>query len=186
MANTVCQLREETLKRAVLAGDETAWRLWYDETFDAVQRFVIWRLRGNSDRCDEVLQETWLIAVKRIREFDPQRGAFLDWVRGISANVLKNHIRKSQSIPTKPLTDDVAVSIEVPGSSAASQSERIVAVLQFLPGRYAEVLKQKYLEQKSVAEIAASWNETTKAVESLLTRARHAFREAFGVDQTAK
>jgi DNA-directed RNA polymerase specialized sigma24 family protein len=38
------------------------------------------------------------------------------------------------------------------------------------------------LDGQSVAEIAATWNETEKAVESLLTRARAAFREAYGDD----
>ena len=183
MSDAARQHREEALRRAVLAGDEAAWRVWYDETFEAVRRFVAWRMRGCPDGCDEVLQETWLVTVKRIREFDPRRGAFLDWVRGIAINVLKNHVRKCQARSAKALTDDVAQQGELAAADIASRSERIVEVLQFLPGRYAAVLREKYLEQRSVADIAASWNETTKAIESLLTRARQAFREAFGMDQ---
>lgn len=183
MSDTARQHREEALKRAVLAGDEVAWRIWYDETFDAVRRFVAWRLRMQPDGCDEVLQETWLITVKRIREFDPARGAFLDWVRGVAANVLKNHFRKCQAKAVTPLTQDVAQARDPLVTDTATRSERIVEVLQFLPGRYAAVLREKYLEQRSVAEIAASWNETSKAIESLLTRARQAFRDAFGMDQ---
>ena len=41
------------------------------------------------------------------------------------------------------------------------------------------VLRAKYLDGRSMAEIAAAWGETPKAVESLLTRARQAFREAY-------
>ncbi|MDB5389595.1 MAG: hypothetical protein JWM11_5241 [Planctomycetaceae bacterium] len=180
MSDAVRCHREQALRRAVLAGDETAWRSWYDETFEAVRRFVLCRVRSYPDRCDEVLQETWLVAVKRIRDFDPRRGAFVDWVRGIAANVLKNHFRKWHASHTKPLTEDVAQ--PGGGPSGDSRSERITEVLQFLPNRYAAVLREKYLEQRSVAEIALAWNETTKTVESLLTRAREAFREAFGME----
>ena len=38
----------------------------------------------------------------------------------------------------------------------------------------------KYLDRMSVAEIAVACGETEKATESLLTRARAAFREAYG------
>lgn len=183
MSEAVRQHREEALQRAVLAGDETAWRQWYDETFESVGRFVAWRLRGRTDGFDEILQETWIVAVKRIRDFDPRRGTFLDWVRGIAANVLRNQARKARTLSTKPLLEDVEQpSNRVAAEAAAARLDRIGEVLQFLPGRYADVLRQKYLEQRSVAEIATSWNETTKAVESLLTRARQAFRDAFGLD----
>ena len=49
-----------------------------------------------------------------------------------------------------------------------------------LPERYEAVLRMKYLERMSVADMAAARGETEKAVESLLSRAREAFREAYG------
>ena len=42
-----------------------------------------------------------------------------------------------------------------------------------------EVLRAKYLDGFSVAEIAAKWNETPKAVESLFGRAREKFRKLY-------
>ena len=54
-----------------------------------------------------------------------------------------------------------------------------VADLASLSERHEAVLRAKYLEQHSVADIAAEWDETPKAVESLLSRARAAFREAY-------
>jgi len=41
------------------------------------------------------------------------------------------------------------------------------------------VLRAKYLEGLSVAEIASARGETPKAVESLLSRARQAFRKVY-------
>jgi RNA polymerase sigma-70 factor (ECF subfamily) len=59
------------------------------------------------------------------------------------------------------------------------RAERIAATLDMLPERQEAVLRAKYLDEHSVAEIAAAWKETPKAIESLLTRARQAFREQF-------
>ena len=40
----------------------------------------------------------------------------------------------------------------------------------------------KYLDRMSVQAMAAAWNETPKAIESLLSRAREAFRTAYADD----
>jgi RNA polymerase sigma-70 factor (ECF subfamily) len=51
--------------------------------------------------------------------------------------------------------------------------------LDHLPGHYKEALVGKYLEGASVDEIGRRLDLRYKAAESLLTRARQAFREAF-------
>ena len=167
--------REQGLRSAVLAGDERAWRTWYDETFAGLYAYVSWRCAGLRDRTDEVVQDTWLIAVRRIRRFNPACGSFRAWLHGIAANVLRNQFRKGRrpmhSLNGEPVAPDP--------SAHREQAERIAEALAGLPERYEAVLRAKYLEQQSVAQIAADWNETPKAIESLLTRARLAFREAY-------
>ncbi len=51
-----------------------------------------------------------------------------------------------------------------------------------LPEHYEAVLRAKYLDGQSMADIAAARGESVKAVESLLTRARAAFRAAYQPD----
>ena len=57
---------------------------------------------------------------------------------------------------------------------------RLVQVtLDHLPGRYGQVLEWKYIESVPIDEIAGRLGVSYKAAESLLTRARDAFRDAF-------
>jgi len=86
--------REELARRAVLNGDERAWQTLYDGTFEALYRYVHWRLAGIAETVEEVVQETWMTAVRRIRQFDPAKGRFEDWLRGIAANVVRNRLRQ--------------------------------------------------------------------------------------------
>ena len=51
--------------------------------------------------------------------------------------------------------------------------------LDHLPGRYGDVLEWKYMQELSVDEIADRLGVGYKAAESLLTRARAAFRDGF-------
>jgi RNA polymerase sigma-70 factor (ECF subfamily) len=174
--------RERSLRKAVLAGDEQAWRAWYEESFAALDAYVSWRCGGLRDLADEVLQETWLIAVRRVREFDPEEGRFLSWLCGIAANVLRNRLRERARLVRKSeLLQWRLRPVRTPGVATEQDesAEQIARALDALPERYEDVLRAKYLDQRSVADIAAEWKETPKAIESLLTRARQAFRDAY-------
>ena len=57
-------------------------------------------------------------------------------------------------------------------------------VLDQLPSRYGDALEWKYVEGLSVKEIATRLGVGPKAAESLLTRARQAFRDAFATLQS--
>jgi RNA polymerase sigma-70 factor (ECF subfamily) len=170
--------RERGLQRAVLAGDEQAWKILYDEAFTGLYGYVLWRCGGLRDPADEVVQETWLTAVRRLRSFDPATGSFGAWLRGIAANLLRNYFRREirraryiQPLPSEPLA--------VLDEDRREQAERVALALSALPEHYESVLRAKYLDGRSVAAIALARDESPKAVESLLTRARQAFREAY-------
>ena len=166
--------RERGLRDAVRAGDEAAWRMLYDESFAGLYAFVLWRCAGLRDAADEVVQETWLTAVRRVGRFDPARGCFADWLCGIAANVLRNYFRRERVRRNSGrLRDPARPSID------GERAERVAVALAALPERYEAVLRAKYLDGQTVAAIAAAAGETPKAVESLLTRARQAFRGAF-------
>ncbi|HEY7327140.1 MAG TPA: sigma-70 family RNA polymerase sigma factor [Gemmataceae bacterium] len=168
--------RERELRRAVLSGEEFAWRTLYEEAFDGLYAYVLWRCGGLRDGADEVAQETWLTAVRRLRAFEPSAGSFAAWVRGIAANVLRNHFRreKQRMRHIQPLQNE-PLAVE----ESREQAERIAAALDALPAHYEAVLRMKYLEGRTVADIAGERGESLKAVESQLSRAREAFRQAY-------
>jgi RNA polymerase sigma-70 factor (ECF subfamily) len=162
----------EALRRAVLTGDQDAWRVLYDSAYGQLWAYVVWRCAGLRDLAEDVTQETWLIAVRRMRDFDPRRAAFLAWLRGIAAKVLHNRLRLR--------TTQVLEGTELAEPSRDTEvAEQIARALADLPAHYEAVLRAKYLEELPVADIAAAWETTHKSIESLLTRARQAFRQAY-------
>jgi RNA polymerase sigma-70 factor (ECF subfamily) len=170
--------RERGLQRAVLAGDEHAWKVLYDQAFTGLYGYVLWRCGGLRDSTDEVVQETWLTAVRRLRSFDSSAGTFAAWLRGIAANLLRNHFRREgrRARRTQPLDSEPAAVLD---DERRDRAERVALALSALPEHYESVLRAKYLEGRSVASIAEARDESPKAIESLLTRARQAFREVY-------
>lgn len=170
-------------RAAVLAGDERAWREWYDATYDDLRAYAHWRCAGLHQLADEVVQDTWLTAVRRARDFDPHKGSFQSWLFGIAANVIREQLRVAMTARRRV----VALMGEATAPTGPDPEERAVRIattLAALPPRQEQVLRSKYLEQMSVLEIAEAWGETPKAVESLLTRARQAFRDAYDAGES--
>jgi DNA-directed RNA polymerase specialized sigma24 family protein len=58
-------------------------------------------------------------------------------------------------------------------------SQLVQVALDALPFHYSSALEWKYIEGLSVKEIASRLELGLKAAESLLTRARQAFRDSF-------
>src|SRR5205085_2154329 len=144
---------ERALLCAVRAGDENAWHAWYDATFEPLYAYLLWRCAGLRDVADDIAQETWLTAVRRLGEFDPERASLLTWLRGIAANIARNHFRKEKH--TRPLgkTD---VPMPEGEREQRQEAESIARALADLPQHYEAVLRAKYLDGQSVAEIASA------------------------------
>jgi RNA polymerase sigma-70 factor (ECF subfamily) len=173
--------REQAIRDAVLAGDVQAWRAWYEAYFDRLAEYARWRCGGIADLADDVIQQAWLTAVRRLHAFDPQKGTFFGWLCGIASNSARNAIRtrkreRKRSRPLSPLNNPQSANIDL---AAIEKAERVAAALAALPENYEAVLRMKYLDQMTVAKIADVRGDSTKSVESLLTRARQAFREAY-------
>src|SRR4051812_30047301 len=97
--------RERGLRDAALAGRAEAWHALFDAAYEPVRAYVRWRLGGRADGAEDVIQECWLVAVRKLRSFDPERGGFCPWVRGIAAHVILNHLRAGRHRQTQPLAD---------------------------------------------------------------------------------
>ena len=138
------------VRDAVLAGDVSAWRAWFAEHFDRLAAYVRWRCGGLADLADDVTQDVWLTAVRRLRSFDPDRGPFFGWLFGIAANATRNALRPRRRYErrARPLgpTDDLPASGADP--VALEKAERVATALAELPDHYEAVLRAKYLDRQ--------------------------------------
>ncbi len=177
------QSLEQALRSAVLRGDERAWAALYERAFDGVYAYVAARLRRDPERVAETLQDAWLVAGRRIADFEPARAPFGAWMCGVADFVLRNRVRKDARRSRREIsvTDAGADPAARPAPLPENRDriERAAAAVAGLPPAYGAVLIAKYRDGLSVAEIAAREGRSPKAAESLLGRAREAFRRLF-------
>lgn len=177
------RLEEKALVERMLAGDEAAMEDFADEYFPGLYRFALARLgghAGDTDLAREVVQTTVCKALAKLATFRGE-APLLGWLCACCRNEIRMSFRARKRLRTVELEEDVAFEGDLPeGALARKERVRHVhAALDLLPPRYARALEWKYVERLPVQEIAERLRLGAKAAESLLTRARQAFRQGY-------
>ena len=179
-----------TAKR-LLAGDESAFKQVFDDYFPRLYRYALARLDGDQEEAREMVQQTFCKAFERLDSYRGEASLY-GWMCRICRNAIIDAARKRKKeiheLPHHDLdlsVQDILDALHAPASDqpeheAARMNLKVLigSALDHLPPRYGDVLEWKYVEELSVVEIADRLSIGPKAAESLLTRARNAFREA--------
>jgi RNA polymerase sigma-70 factor (ECF subfamily) len=183
---------DKALVGQMLAGDEAAFEEFFETSFPGLYRFALTRLDRNADAAEEVVQATLCKAVTKLATYRGEAALFT-WLctfcrHEISAHYGRHH-RSLHETPSIEDTPEIRAAFESIGAAHADAPDerlrrqelaRLVRVtLDSLPPRYGDALEWKYIQELSVGDIAERLSIGTKAAESLLTRARQAFRDGF-------
>lgn len=190
---------DQQLVRQLLRGDEAAFRLFFEDYFPRMFRFILRRVEGDQDAAKDIVQAALARGVRKLELYRGEASLFT-WFCQIARHELSDHLsRTARRLPTSYVfvarENDHAVraSLESMPSDSDAEPEAVQqrrevaafvhAALDYLPHRYAQVLELKYIDDLPVETIAEQLGVTAIAVQSLLARARSAFREICGTLQ---
>jgi RNA polymerase sigma-70 factor (ECF subfamily) len=80
--------------RAAQAGDRAAIERFYDANVDGLYAFVFYRVGRDANLAEDVVQETFAIALAKQAAYDPARGSVGSWLAVLSRNVIRDHLRE--------------------------------------------------------------------------------------------
>jgi RNA polymerase sigma-70 factor (ECF subfamily) len=182
------------IAKRLLDGDESLFRSVFDGYFPRLYRFALSRLDGHSDEARDVVQHAFCKAFERL---DTYRGeaSLYGWILQICRNTLIDRARRLATRPRQvtvargdDMLESIIESLQAPEDDQPDRQAARIQLMQiiqqtldYLPSHYGNVLEWKYIEEHSVNEIADKLDIAPKAAESLLSRARKAFREAIVV-----
>jgi RNA polymerase sigma-70 factor (ECF subfamily) len=140
---------------------------------------------------EDLVQETFLKALGGFAHYRGEASLFT-WLCQICRHEISDWSRRTGA-KLRPLVsiDDVPelqAALESMTSGLAADEtgdllgaqEMVHLTLDYLPENYGAALEWKYVEGLSVEEIAARMGATSISVQSLLARARAAFRRSYG------
>jgi RNA polymerase sigma-70 factor (ECF subfamily) len=176
-----------------LGGDEEAAAELALAAMTPLYRFCLYRLGRDEHLCEDVVQETLLRAIDDLDRYEPQRcgNDVFPWLTGLARNEIRRALSARKSINLEALWNNMDKQLLQLYADLESQPfaedvlrreetrEMVNAAMAQLPPQYGQALEAKYLQGRSVAQIAELWRTSEKAIESLLSRARAAFRATF-------
>lgn len=182
---------ESELVRRMLAGDEQAFNAFFTSHFPRLFRFALPRLNGEVEAAREVVQAALGKGMRRLRDYRGEAALF-SWLCQICRHEIVDYLRVQHRhsqrvvlIDDRPELRAAIEALEAPeeydlvrGYGRDEVGRLVKSVLDRLPARYGDALEWKYVEGRSVEEIGAELGIGHTAAQSLLARARVAFREA--------
>ena len=166
---------------ATIFASEAAFRAFYERALPQVYGYLFYRSGGDPAVTEELTQLTFTTAVSERRAFDG-RSDPVTWLISIARHKLADHFRRLAREESRRLR---LVVREVAGDDAAQpwrlsdERHAVIAALSTLPSLQRAVLILHYSDGLPVREVAHQLGKSESATESLMTRARDAFRSAY-------
>lgn len=182
---------------AARRGDREAIERFYDAHVEGLYTFIYYRVGRDTALAEDIVQETFTIALSRQADYDPARGSVGSWLTVLSRNVIRDHLRAHRR------GDDLAATWEridatlaqtfasmaeapLPGEvlERAETRDLVHMAVANLPEQYRTALTRKYVDGESLETLAGEFGISVDATKSLLARARRAFRDTFATLST--
>ncbi len=175
----------------MLAGNAGAFDEFFRGYFARLYRFAASRVGADREAARDIVQETLCKAMRSLEGYRGEASMFT-WLCQICRSLLADRYQRLQREGRRfvAIEDDASVraaleSLDAPEDDPELAMRRsqlaglVQSVLDRLPSHYGNALEWKYVEGLSVAAIGARLQLGTLAAQSLLQRARAAFRDGF-------
>ena len=188
------EANDTILVERMLRGDDAAFDEFFESYFAPMYRFALGRVGGDAGAAEDVVQSAMAKAVRKLGTFRGE-AMLLTWLLTFCRHEIAAWWRDVKREPSAPMMfpedapeieaalDSISATttgLDPESLAARSETGRLVQVaLDRLPRHYGDALEWKYIDGCSVREIASRLGVAEKAAESLLTRARGAFRDVF-------
>lgn len=182
---------DKTLVKYLIKGKKEAFDHFFNTYFPRLYRFVLPRVGQDADLAEEVVQAVLSKAIYKLETYRGEASLYT-WLCTfcrfeISAQFRQKHraYEHVEFAEDQPSVQAALESLSLAESSpdllySRHELARLIQVtLDHLPEVYSEVLQYKYLQGMSMKEISKRIGRSSKAVESILSRARVAFRDGF-------
>jgi RNA polymerase sigma-70 factor, ECF subfamily len=171
------ELNEEAVIQAAQAGDRDAFRVLVEKYSRPVFRLGF-RMTGNEQDAEDVVQETFMRAFKQFHRFEA-RASFSTWLYRIAANYSLDLIRARRPVETiedRVLTEPAAgpERLYISGRVRETLDEALASMTQ--QERTAFVLR--HYEGLSIDEISGTLGVNTNAAKHSVFRAVQKIRKA--------
>jgi RNA polymerase sigma factor (sigma-70 family) len=178
--------QDQRLVSAARDGDDRAFEQLYERYRPRIRAFAL-RMTRDPDRAEDLVQEVFISAFRRLRETDAPI-VFRPWIYEIARNACIDEHRRRRRVTEVPIDGDrtdgwlehlaSGASPEV-AIESKQQLEDLCGAFRGLSERHHRIIVARELEGKSYRQIGDELGMSQVVVESTLFRARRRLTEEF-------
>ena len=170
------------MTRAMVAGDETAYRQFHEAYCPRLHRYLLVVAAGDEDVAREVLQAACIRVVRHIKVFSDEQ-IFWNWLTVLARTAFADHNRKRSRYRAflDRLTQHARVEVASQAEDGRADAQLLATLersVRELPTDERELVERKYFGREPVREIADALQVSEKAIESRLVRVRRKLKDA--------
>lgn len=164
------------MKELLINNKETFISL-YLKYVDDVFRFVMSKTY-NREISEEIVSDTFYIFLDQFDSINLNKGNIKTYLFGIALNKLRQKWSKDKVNKFISLDEDFHVSLEESNSKKReSLFKKVILELEKLPLKYKNVIKKRFLEYKSIKEVAIELNISNSNVTTIQNRGLRILKE---------
>lgn len=165
-----------TLAKKIKAGDQSAFKSFFDQHYLPLFRFLI--SRGmDSDEAEDLIQQAFLIIWEKRNEIREER-SLRSFLFTIALNRAKNLFRTRQRVERLEFLDDIRADERDPRGNSERVMKDVRRAIEDLPERRKAVFELCFLEGLTYKETADVLEISVKTVEHQMGHALKFLREA--------
>jgi RNA polymerase sigma-70 factor, ECF subfamily len=159
---------EQDLIARVCRGERAAFAVLVNAYAKPIFNLAF-RMTGSRQDADDLAQETFLRAYRKLNRFDPEK-KFFTWLYTIALNIIRNHLKSSPERTARKAKMDHPPANPVDtanpeGLFLAREKEQLLEIcLQQLPSDLKEAIVLRFYQDLTFDEIAAITDTTVSAV----------------------
>jgi RNA polymerase sigma-70 factor (ECF subfamily) len=170
--------QEELLERASRA-EPAALGMLYDQYADKIFAYIYHRV-GQAEVAEDLTGQVFMRMLEAIRTGQGWRSSFSGWLYRIAHNLVIDYYRRRGRVTLVDIDDATPVRAThgdpVRSTEALLDREHLRAALSQLTEDQAQVITLRFMEERSIAEVADLMDKTEGAIKALQYRAVLALR----------
>jgi RNA polymerase sigma-70 factor (ECF subfamily) len=175
------KLTDEELVSSVQEGDKEAFGEII-ERYESQLKAYAFRLTGNHEIVEDIVQEAFLKSYRDIQSFDVKK-KFSSWIYRIvhnqSIDMARKHSRTTNLEEFEEIPDTRNLAQEIHEKLDSKEDERKLSeAISQLPPKYRDPIILKYYENKEYEEISDILKFPTGTVGTLISRGKERIRKA--------
>jgi len=147
----------------------------YENNFHRVYAYIAYRVR-NREEAEDLTAEVFHQALKNLGKYEWRGVPFAAWLVRIAANAIadrRQHAAREQALPAE---EQDALEATGGGGDAIERRALLGQLVETLPEDQRNVVIRRFVDQRSISEIARELGRTEGAVKQLQFRALQSLR----------